>query len=253
MSRQVPRRVGLIGYGQIGASLCKQMLADPSLGLEPCFVFEADPGRAREIPAELRLESMDDFPARRPDLVVEAAHPLAVKAHGAKVLAHCNLLTMSVSALADGGLEKALKEACQAHGTRLYIPHGAVLGLDGLRDGLSVWERVAITMKKNPRNLSFAAAGGIKAEDITRETVVYDGPTRGILPLYPKNVNSHATLALATLGLDRTRSVLVADPSLEESVIIIEAEGQGNSIRIERRNPIKGSAASSPSCRCWRA
>ena len=83
-------------------------------------------------------------------------------------------------------------------------------------------------MKKNPRNLNFDAVPDIKAEDITAETVLYDGPTRGVLPLYPKNVNSHATLALSTLGLDRTRSILVADPSLEVSVIEIDASGQGN-------------------------
>ena len=68
----------------------------------------------------------------------------------------------------------------------------------------------------------------------------YDGPTRGVLPLYPKNVNSHATLALATLGLDRTRSVLIADPDLDVSIIEIDAYGEGNRIHIERRNPIKG-------------
>lgn len=68
----------------------------------------------------------------------------------------------------------------------------------------------------------------------------YDGPTRGVLPLYPKNVNSHATLALALLGLDRTHSVLIADPALEDAVIEIHARGGGVSIDIEKHNPIKG-------------
>jgi aspartate dehydrogenase len=70
--------------------------------------------------------------------------------------------------------------------------------------------------------------------------VLYDGPTRAICPLFPRNVNSHATVALAGIGFDRTRSVLVADPLLEVSVIELTARGKGVAMRIERSNPLKG-------------
>ena len=71
-------------------------------------------------------------------------------------------------------------------------------------------------------------------------TALYDGPTRGICPLFPRNVNSHAAVALAGLGFDRTRSVLIADPSLDVSVIEVLARGQGAEVRIERSNQLKG-------------
>jgi len=45
---------------------------------------------------------------------------------------------------------------------------------------------------------------------------------------------------LVKVGLDRTRSILIADPRLEESIIEIEAEGGGNRIHIVRSNPIEG-------------
>ncbi|MBW1712322.1 MAG: DUF108 domain-containing protein, partial [Deltaproteobacteria bacterium] len=174
------------------------------------------------------------------DLVVEAAHPQAVRQFAEQVLSRTDLMIMSVSALGDEDLESTIRRVCRENGTRLYIPHGATLGLDGLKDGLSIWKEVSITMRKNPKNLNFDAAPHLKSQDFTGETVLYDGPTRRILPLFPKNVNSHATLALATLGLDQTRSILIADPGLEESVIEIEAQGGGTSIHISRRNPIKG-------------
>jgi aspartate dehydrogenase len=53
-------------------------------------------------------------------------------------------------------------------------------------------------------------------------------------------VNSHATVAFAGIGFDRTRSVLVADPSLHVSVIEITAQGKGVTMKIERSNPLKG-------------
>ena len=43
---------------------------------------------------------------------------------------------------------------------------------------------------------------------ITRETVPYGGPARGIAPLYPHNVNTIITCALATVGLNQCRARL---------------------------------------------
>jgi len=234
------KKIGIIGYGQIGASLYEQIQGDPLLGLEIVFILEADSKRAAAVPKPLRLEALEDAAVGKADLVVEAAHPDAVRQYGAGVLAQTDLMIMSVSAMGAPDLEASLREACRDHGTRLYIPHGATLGLDGLKDGLSIWDEVSITMRKNPRNLNFQAAPHLKPGEQAGERILYDGPTRGILPLFPKNVNSHATLALATLGLDKTRSILVSDPKLEESVIEIEARGGGTQIQISRRNPIKG-------------
>jgi len=192
------------------------------------------------IPDKLVAASIQEMLDSAPDLVLEAAHPEAVRKFGRMVLEHADLMIMSVSAMGDSALEQGLRETALSSGHRLFIPHGATLGLDGLRDGLSLWEEVCITMRKSPRNLDFQAAPHLVPPENAAEAILYDGPTRGILGLFPKNVNSHATLALATMGLDRTRSVLVADRSLDASVIEISASGGGTSIYIERRNPIKG-------------
>jgi len=240
MQMNLKKHIGIIGYGQIGASLCEQIQQVPDLNIQIDFIYDVDPEKRQTIPSDLVIPAIDDIAGFKPDLVVEAAHPDAVRRFAATVLKTTDLMVMSVSALADSDLEASIRKTCKDSNTRLFIPHGATLGLDGLKDGLSIWETVSITMKKNPRNLNFDAVSDIIAADITSETILYDGPTRGVLPLYPKNVNSHATLALSTLGLDRTRSVLIADPGLDVSVIEIDASGQGNIIHIERRNPIKG-------------
>jgi len=63
--------------------------------------------------------------------------------------------------------------------------------------------------------------------EITRATVLYDGPTCAVCPLFPRNVSSHRTVALAEIRFDRVGSVLVADPVLEVSVIELTAPGKG--------------------------
>lgn len=240
MNDRDKKKIGIIGFGQIGSSLYQMIIEDPDLGLEVAFIHESQPEAAARIPAHLNLPLIADLAQAPVDLVVEAAHPQAVRDYAEPVLSRTDLMIMSVSSLGDQALEERLKKVCRENKTSLFIPHGATLGLDGLRDGLSIWKEVSITMRKNPRNLNFAAAPELKPEDGAGTVVLYDGPCRGVLPLFPKNVNSHATLALATLGLDKTRSILVSDPSLEESVIEIRAQGGGTSIEIERRNPIKG-------------
>jgi len=234
-------RIGLIGFGQIGSFLYREISGHPEFGLEIAFVHEAVQERIAGLPAGIILERLEDFGKFKADLVAEVAHPDVVRNYGALILGSTDFFMLSVTAMAERSLEAQLRDLALSKGRKLYLAHGAAVGLDGLQDGKDTWEKVTVTMKKNPRNISFDAAGGAwDPAAIDRETVIYDGPTRGICPLFPKNVNSHATIALAGIGLDRTRSVLVADPACDLSIIELEAEGAGNRIHLVRSNPIKG-------------
>lgn len=48
-------------------------------------------------------------------------------------------------------------------------------------------------MKKPPANIDCVNIG-IDPDSIKTETVLYDGPTRGICPKFPRNVNTHASI-----------------------------------------------------------
>ncbi len=240
MNEKKKKRIGLIGFGQIGSFLYQEITAHPEYGLEIAFVYDVVKELTAKLPRAIVLDRMDNFEKYGIDLVAEVAHPEAVRKFGPSILEKMDFFMLSVTAMADASIEKKLRELAQAKHRKLFIAHGATVGLDGIQDGKDSWEKVTITMKKSPKNINFDYAKQWDPNKIDRETVLYDGPTRGICPLFPKNVNSHATLALAGIGLDRTRSVLIADPKLDISVIEIEAEGAGNRIHILRSNPIKG-------------
>ena len=62
--------------------------------------------------------------------------------------------------------------------------------------------------------------------DCSREPhTVFDGPAREGAKLYPQNVNISAAAAIAGIGLDRTRVVIVADPTIATHIVELEAEG----------------------------
>jgi aspartate dehydrogenase len=238
---RVRKKIGIIGLGQIGSFLYQEITRHPEYGLEISFVHEKIKERIENLPKKIVLERIEDFLNFEVDLVVEVAHPDVVKQYGPLILENTDFFMLSVTAMADSNLEARLYDLCNQFGRKLFIAHGAAVGLDGIQDGKETWEKVTITMKKHPKNIDFNSSGeNWTPEKIDREIVLYDGPTRGICPLYPKNVNSHVTIALAGIGLDRTRSILIADPNLDKSIIEIEAEGGGNRIHIVRSNPIKG-------------
>jgi aspartate dehydrogenase len=233
-------RIGLIGLGYIGRYVYDQITSRPKLGLEVAFVHELASDRLVGLPAEIVLSDISAFASRRPDLIAEMAHPAVTCQYGEMFLRETDYLPLSMTAFADEGLQQRLLETARRSGTRLFIPHGAVVGLENIFEGRDLWDDVTIVMKKSPSNLDFSSALQFKAAEITTPTVLYDGPTRAVCPLFPRNVNSHATVALAGIGFDRTRSVLLADPALQVSVIEIAAQGKGVSMKIERSNPLKG-------------
>ena len=233
-------RIGLVGFGYIGRYLFEQIRQRPELGLEIGFVHNRSGNRLADVEETVVLGDLEAFAQCRVDLVVEVAHPDITLRYGEAFLAQADYMPLSLTALADATVEEKLRQQAEENGKRLFVPHGAVVGLDALEEGRQMWDEVSITMKKPLRSLDFAAAAHLGPQGIDGETVLYDGPARGLCPLFPRNVNSHAAVALAGVGFERTRSVLVADPQLDDSIIELRARGGGVELDIRRANPMQG-------------
>jgi aspartate dehydrogenase len=229
-------RIGLLGFGRIGRYVAARIGEESTMEL--AFVCDRSVPAVEEADAAM-FESPAEAVDREVDLIVEAAHAGVVVDHGAALLGASDLLTLSTTALADETVERELREACVEGGTRLHVPHGAVLGTDGLQDGRPSLETVSITTHKNPANIDFAESE-VDPATIDAETTLYDGPTRGICAEFPRNVNSHATVAVAGLGFDATTSTLIADPEVTDATHQIVAEGDGTRLEIGRTSAIEG-------------
>ena len=236
---QTTTRIGLIGYGLIGSAVHRMIHDDATNGMEVVFVHDVDSSRLAGLEENLVLEDMPAFESRSPDLVVEMAHPTVTRQWAAVVLEKTNFMGISVTALADTELEAQMKETCLANNTRAFMPHGGAIGIDALLENRDVWESVHATMKKPPKNVDCAAAG-VDADSITEETILYDGPVRDVCPLFPRNVNTLAAIAYASLGFDRTRGTLIVSPEWDTAVVSFEASGPGLDVSVERTEAITG-------------
>ena len=237
-------RVGLVGYGLIGQAV-RDMITSNDNGMEVVFIHDADTSRLDDL-GDLALTDLADFDSRGADLVVEMAHPDVTRKWGTTILEKTNYMFISVTALADREVETGIEEATAKYGTRAFVPHGGDVGMDALLENRDIWESVDVVMKKPPKNVDCAAAG-VDPDSITEETCLYDGPTRGICPMFPRNVNTHAAIAYAGIGFDRTHSLLLVDPAWSDATVAIHAKAPGVELHVERVEAITGvTGASTP-------
>ena len=63
---------------------------------------------------------------------------------------------------------------------------------------------------------------------------------RDVCPLFPRNVNTLAAIAYASLGFDRTRGTLIVNPEWDTAVVGFKASGPGLDVSVERTEAIAG-------------
>ena len=220
------KNIGIIGFGAIGKSLYEQFLAQGDTQVS--FVYEIGEENAKLIPAALLINSPNQLEAHLKahsvDLVVETATYQAVQELLPIILKHTDMAVFSTCAFADEAFYHLATGLANTLDRRIFIPHGAILGLDGISDGKGKLESVSITTIKKPVNLG--------RKDVER-TVAFDGPTRTACKLYPRNVNVHASIAIAGLGFDQTHSQIIADPEAAGNIHLIEIVAEGVTFKIE--------------------
>jgi len=163
------------------------------------------------------------------NLVVEAASQEAVREYAIRILSSGkHLMIMSVGALADDALFREMKKIAREKNLRIYIPSGAIVGLDGINAAKLIQiDSVEITTRKNPETLGV---------NVKEETVLYDGPAIEGVKRFPKSVNAAATLGLAGIGLERTKLRVIADPGVDKNIHEVRVNGDFGEFKTITKN-----------------
>lgn len=236
-------RVAVLGGGTIARLLLEHRTELPGTELF-AIAGRSDASRGKALAAQFGLAYVvgrEALLAQRPEAVVEAASHEAVREHLVALLdAGVGVIVLSAGALADDALRQAAERAAVRTGALFYVPSGGIGGLDALRTAcLAGVEEVSIQVAKPPtawRGIAFVESLGIDLQKLRESTVLFEGPAREGVPHFPQNVNIAAVLALAGIGMDRTRLKVVADPALSLNTHTIRVSGKSGRFTVVLEN-----------------
>lgn len=230
-------RVGLVGCGTIGSQLARALQRDYRhvariVALNDCNYKHAALLQ-RRLTGHPPICSLPTL-IRKSQLVLEAASAEV----SAEVVTRCLRANRDVMVMSVGGLlsdHRWQRLAGRSRG-RVYIPSGALAGIDGVKAmAVGRIRRVSLTTRKPPQALSsapYVRRRRLRLERLTRPSVVFEGSPRDVVRAFPQNTNVAAALALASGAANsRMRIRVVADPTIRSNVHELDVEGDCGRIR----------------------
>ena len=144
-----------------------------------------------------------------------------------------------------GGILQHYKELlilAKEKNARVFIPSGAICGLDGLKAAsCGKINKVTLTTKKPPQAFlgsPYLLKRKIRLDNIKEDTVLFEGNALTAIRAFPQNINVAATISIAGIGPEDTTVRIVASPHITRNIHEIEIESESGIISTRTENVI---------------
>ena len=156
--------------------------------------------------------SLEELLALKPDYLVEAASPAAMKELALPVLRNgTSIVTLSIGALADKAFYNEVRNTAAAHGSRVYIASGATGGFDVLRTATLMGNATASFY--NEKGVAALRQSPLYTPDMERvNRVVFSGTAHEAIERYPTGLNVAVAASLATVGPEHLQVTMESTP-----------------------------------------
>jgi aspartate dehydrogenase len=246
----MPKLIGIIGCGTIGTELAIAMDNGRVKNVSVIVLFDKVKDAAESLRVKLQNHNpstyynFEEFVSsssfNNTDIIIEAASQDALQRQGKTILQNGkSLMIMSVGALADSQFLSELVDTAAKNLAHIYIPTGAIAGIDAIRSVRTLLDSVILTTTKGPRALAdapFFDDAGIDANKIVDRTLIYEGTANDAVKKFPSNINVAAVLSLAGIGIEKTIVKIIIDPGTITNRHEIVATGKFGEIKISVNN-----------------
>ena len=223
------KKIGIIGCGAIGTGIAEFIQHRLGRKARIIALCDIDSKKALDLAKKIKprpvITDIENL-IRKSDLVIEAAGVGVSAGIARKAILH----RKDVLIMSTGGLLKnsSLFKQAKSKGRNVYIPSGAICGMDGLKAaGIGRIKKVALTTRKPPRGLKGAPYfKDLNIDSIKKETIIYNGNAEEAIKYFPKNINVAATLSLSGIGPRRTKVRIITSPRYTRNTHEVEVEGE---------------------------
>lgn len=222
-------KLGIIGCGAIGTDVA--IAADKMREISRIYLYDIDDKKQIDLSKKIEkseIKNIYDF-LNDVDVIFEAASQKAVIKYAEDILnAGKDLIIMSIGCLYDEHFKKKLEKIALKNDCKIYIPSGAVCGIDGvLSASIDTIDEVTLVTTKPPSSLN---------KKYSKRTIVFKGNASEAVKKFPENINVAASLSIAGVGFDKTKVEIVADPVTTRNSHKILAHGRFGRLRAEVEN-----------------
>jgi aspartate dehydrogenase len=240
MSENTAYKVGIVGCGAIGTEVALAMDRG-GINARLAGIYDIDSAMCVKLNDALKNKTIvfDDADQLISAcyIVLEAA---AVNAVG-PLVESCAAAGKDLVVMSVGGIEPRHFDLFEKSCGTLYIPSGAVSGIDGILGyNEEKIESLTLTSIKPPAGFAgtpYLKEKGISLDGITEPVTIFEGSPAEAIRRFPKNINVSTTLALACGAPEIMNVRIVADPNVTVNTHEIRlASPLGNiTVRVENK------------------
>ncbi len=212
--------IGIIGAGAIATYLLEEQ---NNYDYTVTSIFVRNQAKYERLEQQFNVTLYTDIEAflqSSIDVVVEAANIEAVTEFLPRTIAKKDTIVISIGALTDEVFIKHVKKIADHNHTFIYLPSGAIGGLDLIQNVATVGKINEVTLETRK------PAHTLINEQITEDMIIFQGTAVNAIQLFPKNINVSIAISLAGVGLERTIVRIIADPLTKKNTHKIFVSGE---------------------------
>lgn len=225
------KEIAIIGCGAIGSELArnidKKIIPNCSLSI----IFDIDQKKLKNVYENLQnkpvifsnfKEFIESHDFKKIDLVVEAASIDAASNYVIDILRKGkDMMIMSIGVFSDYEFYKEIVQFLKVKSTNVFLPSGAIGGIDIIRSIKNHIESITLITTKNNKSLKgapFFLNNKIDIDKIKQKQLIFDGNADDAIKQFPSNVNVSALISLAGVGFKRTSVKVIVDPNEYDNI-----------------------------------